>query len=220
MHQPAAPYLRELQQDLPHALNSSELAPAARVSARKKFIPRPAPVPLYVGAVLAVLLAKASILFLMGNEVVCACGVRLWLNDSTGAENSKHIADWYSLSHFVAGMLFAAVMWWTSRRWTLGWMVVAAAVFSAGWEVIENTPWVIAQFGQTELGANYAGDTVVNSLFDSAFVLAGFVAALRLPLLFTVALVLLCEAAATIAIGDSLLLGTGRLYGRLVEMIS
>jgi hypothetical protein len=191
-------------------LTSRDFAPAAPRARRAKFVPRPAPFPVYIAAVLAILAAKAAILYWMGNDVTCACGVKLWLNDATGPENSKQIADWYSLSHLIAGMLFAAVMWWTSRRWPLGWMIVAAAAFSMGWEVIENTPWIIAHFGQSEIGANYGGDTIVNSLGDSVFVLAGFVAALRLPLLAVIALGLLAEAAVTVAINDGLILSTLR----------
>ncbi|WP_312798169.1 DUF2585 family protein [Tianweitania sp.] len=196
-------------------MTSHDLASAAPPAGRVKFIPRPAPVLVYVATVLAILAAKAAILYWMGNDVTCACGVKLWLNDATGPENSKQIADWYSLSHLIAGMLFAAVMWWTSRRWPLGWMIVAAAAFSMGWEVVENTPWIIAHFGESEIGANYAGDTIVNSLGDSVFVLLGFVAALRLPLFVVIALGLLAEAAVTFAINDGLILSTMRFVGGL-----
>jgi hypothetical protein len=194
-------------------LTSSDLAQAARPARRAKFVPRPVPAFVYVLAVVAILAAKAAILYLMGSDVVCACGVKLWLNDATGPENSKHVADWYSLSHLIAGMGFAGVMWWTSRRWPLGWMIVAATAFSTGWEVIENTPWIIAHFGQSEIGANYTGDTIINSISDSFFVLAGFIAALRLPLLLVVFLALIAEAAATVAINDGLVLSTVRFLG-------
>lgn len=196
-------------------MSSRDFASAARPARRAKFIPRPAPVLVYVAMVLAILAAKAAILYWMGNDVTCACGVKLWLGDATGPENSKQIADWYSLSHGIAGMLFAWVMWLTSRRWPLGWMIVAAAAFSMGWEVIENTPWIIDQFGQSEIGANYTGDTIVNSLGDSVFVLAGFVAALRLPLALVIALGLLAEAAVTLAIDDGLILSTLRFVAGL-----
>ena len=76
--------------------------------------------------------------------------------------------------------------------------------------MIENTPWIIAAFGKSEIGANYAGDTIVNSLGDSVFVLTGFVAALRLPLMLVIALALIAEAAVTIAINDGLVLSTAR----------
>lgn len=191
-------------------MTSSDLAQGTQPARRAKFVPRPAPVFIYILSVAAVLAAKAAILYFMGNEIVCACGVKLWLDDATGAQNSKHLADWYSLSHLIAGMGFAAVMWLTSRSWPLGWTIVAAAAFSTGWEVIENTPWIIAAFGQSEIGANYSGDTIINSLGDSFFVLTGFVAAMRLPLLLVLGLALMAEAAVTIAINDGLILSTAR----------
>lgn len=196
-------------------MTSPDFAQAAQPSGRAKFVPKPVPVAVYVAAVAVILAAKAAILYGMGNDVTCVCGIKLWLNDATGPENSKHIADWYSLSHLTAGMLFAGVMWLTSRRWPLGWMIVAAAAFSMGWEVIENTPWIIAAFGQSEIGANYAGDTIINSLGDSGFVLAGFIAALRFPMLVVVALAIAAETAVTLAINDGLILSTLRFVGRL-----
>ena len=69
-------------------------------------------------------------------------------------------------------------------------------------------PLVISAFASTELGARYDGDTILNSMSDTVFVLFGFVAALRLPLLVAVGLAALLELATAFAIGDSLLLST------------
>lgn len=177
---------------------------------RKKFIPKPATWVTYAGAILVLVLVKALLLHLFGRSMVCSCGVKLWLGASTGEENSQHIADWYSLSHMIAGMGFAVVMVWTSPTWPLGWKFVAAAAFSAGWEIAENTPWIIAAFSSLTLGEHYTGDTILNSLFDTLFVLAGFGLALSMPFLGAATIAALLELATYLAIGDSLIVASWR----------
>lgn len=190
---------------------------AGAVRRRKKFIPKPATWAVYIGVILAIVLVKALLLHLFGRSLICPCGVKLWLQASTGEENSQHVADWYSISHLIAGMGFAAVMIWTSPKWPFGWKLVAAAAFSAGWEIAENTPWIVTAFANMAHGEHYTGDTILNSMFDTIFVLAGFGVALSLPRFTTIVLAVVLDVATYAAIGDSLAVGTLRFAGSLVS---
>jgi hypothetical protein len=173
----------------------------------RKRTPPPAPAIVYLVAILGLLAAGASVLAGLGRPLVCPCGtMELWHGSVRGAENSQHLADWYSPSHFIFGALFFAVMWRTSAHWPTGWLFVAGAAASVGWEVVENLPFMIERFGATGVGAPYQGDSVLNSTGDTLFALAGFGLALQLPAPATLVVVAALEVAAATSVRDSLLL--------------
>jgi hypothetical protein len=175
---------------------------------RRKRTPPAVPVWAYVLACLALVGLGAAVLGALGRPLACLeCGL-LWPENQAGQHASRSLADWYSASHVIYGMLIYWLMWRTSRHWPWGWLLVTAVAASVIWETVENTPWVIARFGAGPGGHVYAGDSIVNSVGDTLFVLAGFTLAGRLPVGATVGLAAFLEVAAALAIGDSLLLTT------------
>src|SRR5215210_4264877 len=92
---------------------------------------------------LAIVILAAALLFAMGRNPICTCGaVELWVGARDSPKTSQMLADWYSLSHVVHGLIFYAALLLAARRWPVEWRFVAAVLIEASWEVTENTPLV------------------------------------------------------------------------------
>lgn len=152
-----------------------------------------------------ILAGAAAMLFLMERPPVCTCGrVDLW--GPAGPTQSQMLADWYSASHVVHGLLFYAALWLVARRWPVERRFTAALVVEAAWEVAENTPMVIDRYREATAALGYSGDSIVNSMSDIAMMAAGFLAARKLPVWASVALVALLELVPLLVIRDNLTL--------------
>jgi Protein of unknown function (DUF2585) len=167
------------------------------------------------GAGLALLgaLGIGAILLAMGRVPICTCGtVKLWWGTVQSAENSQHIADWYSFSHVIHGFLFyflAHLLW---RRWGLfggkpaRWALPIAVAFEGFWELLENSPIIIDRYRAVTVSFGYSGDSVLNSLSDISFMALGFWVASKLPSRATVALAIAFELFTLAMIRDNLTL--------------
>ena len=156
-------------------------------------------------AAIAIVGLAAAILFAMARPPICTCGtIALW--GSVGPTQSQMLADWYSLSHVVHGLLFYALLWLVARRTPVGRRFLIALTIEAAWEVIENTPMVIDRYRTATAALGYSGDTIVNSLSDIAMMALGFLAARKLPLWGAVLFFLALEIVPLLVIRDNLFL--------------
>src|SRR5436309_1224005 len=154
-----------------------------------------------------ILAAVAAIELAMGRNPICTCGsVGLWVGARDSPKTSQMLADWYSLSHIVHGLLFYGALWLVARRLDVGWRFLIALSIEAGWEVIENTPMVIDRYRATTAALGYTGDSIINSLSDIVMMALGFVLARKLPVWASVALLLLLEIVPLFVIRDNLTL--------------
>jgi hypothetical protein len=153
------------------------------------------------------ILAAAAIELAMGREPWCTCGtIRLWHGEVASAENSQHIADWYTPSHIVHGLVFYATLALAAPRMALGRRGFIALLIEVLWEVVENTDRFIERYREATIALDYYGDSVVNSVADILAMLLGFWLAARLPVWASVALALGLEALALALIRDNLAL--------------
>lgn len=161
----------------------------------------------------AIAVVAIIILLAMGRTPICECGyVSLWHGQINDAGNSQHIADWYTPSHIIHGMIFYALGWWLFVRRGIGgaqgvrWGLPLAVLLEAAWEVLENTPMVIDRFRAVTANFGYSGDSVLNSGADILWMSFGFWLALRLPVKVTVALAIIGELVAGYVVRDNLTL--------------
>jgi len=158
-------------------------------------------------AALIVLAVSAAILLAMGRNPICTCGtIDLWVGTRDSPKTSQMLADWYSFSHIVHGLLFYAMLWLVARRWPIERRFTIALLVEAAWEIVENTPLVIDRYRTATAALGYTGDSVINSLSDIVMMILGFYLARRLPLWVSVALLLVLELVPLFVIRDNLAL--------------
>jgi len=150
---------------------------------------------------------QALVLFAMGQPPICACGsIKLWGGIEAGPEMSQQLTDWYTYSHIIHGIIFYFVLWLILPGAPFGLRLALAVGLEAGWEIFENTPFIIDRYRQTAIADGYFGDSIVNSVSDSLAAASGFVLARLLPAWATAALVIAMELFTGYMIRDNLTL--------------
>jgi len=164
-----------------------------------------------VALAIGIVVLVAMVLFAMGRAPICECGtVKLWHGAVVSSENSQHLADWYTPSHILHGLIFYAFLWLilrsASRRASLGTRLVIATAIEAAWEIAENTDAVIERYREATIALDYYGDSIVNSVADIAWMWVGFALARVLPIWASVAVFVVAEVAVGAIIRDGLTL--------------
>jgi hypothetical protein len=157
--------------------------------------------------VFATILLAVAYLLWAGRVPWCTCGyIKLWHGDTMSSENSQHIADWYTPSHLLHGLLFYGALWLVARRVPFGWRLVIATVVEAAWEAVENSAFIIERYRAVTISLDYFGDSVVNSVADILAMVIGFHLARVIPVWASAALVIGFEVLTAFIIRDGLAL--------------
>jgi hypothetical protein len=157
---------------------------------------------------LAMILATAGILLWMGHIPICQCGyVKLWHGGRNDPEVSQHLTDWYTYSHVLHGLIFYFLLWAIFRgRLSVAARLAIAVFIECGWEIFENTPFIINRYRSQTISRDYYGDTIINSVADILAMMVGFLLSSRLPAWVTVLLLIATEVGMLYLIRDNLLL--------------
>ena len=130
----------------------------------------------------------------------------LWDGNIWSGENSQRVADPYSFSHLVHGILFYGVLWLVARRVPVRHRLLMALAVEASWELLENSPLIINRYREATIALGYAGDSVLNSLSDILMMTLGFLFAYRARPWMSVVAVILMEAGCAFWVRDNLTL--------------
>jgi hypothetical protein len=159
----------------------------------------------------AIVALTIGVLFAMGRPAISTYGtVKLWYGAMHTAEDSQHIADWYSFSHVIHGFVLYWILWLCARR--VRWLKPAwnrftiAVLLESAWEVLENTPLIINRYREATIALGYTGDSVLNSTCDIGFMSIGFALAMRMPVWATIVITIAFEIVAALVIRDNLTL--------------
>jgi hypothetical protein len=170
-------------------------------------IPR-LPLPVAILIALGLTAAAAAILFWMDRIPICKCGyIKLWHGGRGDSEISQHLADWYTYSHVLHGVIFYFLLWFVFRgRLSVAARLVIATLIEGAWEIFENTPFIINRYRTQTVSRDYFGDTIINSVGDILAMIVGFLVASRLPAWVTVFLLIATELLLLYLLRDNLLL--------------
>jgi len=156
---------------------------------------------------IGIVILTGAALLLMGRAPICDCGtVKFWHGAVVSSENSQHIADWYTPSHILHGLIFYGFLWLILRRASLGSRFVIATLIEAAWEIAENTDAVINRYREATIALDYYGDSVLNSVADILWMWVGFALACILPVWASVLLFVVAELVVGYIIRDGLTL--------------
>ncbi|HMI40253.1 MAG TPA: DUF2585 family protein [Sphingomicrobium sp.] len=160
-----------------------------------------------VAYILLTFIVAGFTLHAMGRPWICTCGtVDLWVNSSTSPKTSQMLADWYSPSHFLHGLIFFFLLWLAARRWSIERRFFTALLVETAWEIVENSPMIIDRYREATVAIGYTGDSVINSLSDIAMMALGFAVARRVPVWVSLLLLVVLELIPLFVIRDNLTL--------------
>lgn len=156
----------------------------------------------------AIIAIVAGILYAMGRIPMCKCGyIKFWHGGRADGETSQHLTDWYTYSHVLHGIIFYWLLTALARgRLSVAARLVIAMGIEAGWEIFENSPFIIERYRSQTIARDYYGDSIVNVAGDMLAMLVGFMLAARLPAWVTVFLLIATEVVLLVLIRDNLAL--------------
>lgn len=127
-----------------------------------------------------------------------------WDGDIHSSENSQRVADAYALTHVLHGFLIYFGLWLVARRLPARWRFLVAVILEAGWELLENSTFVIDRYRANTVTQGYVGDSVLNSVFDVVWMAGGFLIAKTARVWVTVALFVVIEVGLLLWVRDNL----------------
>ena len=156
----------------------------------------------------AIAAAMAMILRIDGRIWWCKSGdAAIYINDAwNSSHTSQHLLDPYTFTHILHGVLAFWLAGLILKNVWPYWQLVVAAVFEAGWEILENSDYIIDKYRENTASLDYFGDSIANSIGDLAACMIGFWVAAKLGLWRSLIFFFAVELILLFWIRDSLLL--------------
>jgi hypothetical protein len=162
-------------------------------------------------ATTALAIAFVGLLYLEGRPWWCKQGLGLWIAAWTRC-TSQHFLDPYTLTHILHGIIFYWALYLFAARLPLPWRLVGALILEMAWELLENSPWVIARYRQDTAALDYTGDSIINAVGDVVATAIGFAFASRISWKVALAVLIAVELGLLLWIRDNLTLNIVMLF--------
>ena len=164
-----------------------------------------------LAAGVAMVAVFAGLLVWENRPLWCKYGLTLWSAAWTHC-TSQNLLDPYSFSHILHGIIFYWLLRTIAPRMELHWRLAAAIGIEIGWELLENSAWVIELYRQQTASLDYSGDSFVNSLSDVLMAAIGFCFAARVSWKWAVVVFVVFELGALWVARDNLTLNVLMLF--------
>lgn len=157
---------------------------------------------------IAATLVMALVLWSMGRIWWCKLGDwAIYINEAWGSSHtSQHVLDPYVFTHILHGVAFFWITGLIFAKLELEWRFLIATIAEAGWEILENSNFIIEKYRANTASFDYFGDSIVNSIVDAAACALGFWIAVKLGAWKSLAFFVLVELFLILWIRDSLLI--------------
>lgn len=148
------------------------------------------------------------LLWWMGRIWWCKQGdLAIFVKEAWGSTHtSQHLLDPYVLTHILHGVAFCLIAGLLFSKLAIGWRFVIAIAAEAGWELLENSSFIIEKYRANTASFDYFGDSIANSIADVAACALGFWIAAKLGAWKSLAFFVLVELVLIFWIRDSLLI--------------
>jgi len=133
-----------------------------------------------------------------------------WESSVWSSENSQRVADAYSFSHIIHGIIFFALLSLIAKKFPgkfpIKYRFLIALILEAGWELLENSPLIINRYREVTISLGYVGDSVLNSVSDVLMVIVGFLIARYSKVWISIAIIIVFEVGCLFWVRDNLTL--------------
>jgi hypothetical protein len=157
---------------------------------------------------LGITVVMSLLLWWMGRIWWCKQGDwTIFVKEAWGSvHTSQHLLDPYVLTHVLHGVAFCLIAGLLFSELSIGWRFVIAIAAEAGWELLENSTFIIEKYRANTASFDYFGDSIANSIADVAACAIGFWVAAKLGAWKSLAFFVLVELILILWIRDSLLI--------------
>lgn len=148
------------------------------------------------------------LLWSMGRIWWCKQGdLAIFIKEAWGSvHTSQHLLDPYVLTHVLHGVALWMILTAAFSKLAVEWRFVIAIAAEAGWELLENSSFIIEKYRANTASFDYFGDSIVNSIADVAACAFGFWVAVKLGAWKSLAFFVLVEIFLILWVRDSLLI--------------
>jgi len=130
----------------------------------------------------------------------------IYINDAWSTHTSQHFLDPYSFTHILHGVMLFWVAALIFAKLSANWRFFITVLAEAGWEILENSNFIIEKYRENTASLDYFGDSIANSIGDVLCCSAGFWIAWKLGRWKSLAFFVVVEIVLLLWVRDSLVL--------------